>query len=50
MTAASRFNGRVCLVTGSARGIGLATARRLAEEGATVFGLDIHEPAEDVPA
>ena len=49
MTAASRFNGRVCLVTGSAQGIGLATARRLAEEGATVFGLDIHKPAEDIP-
>lgn len=47
--SASRFNGRVCLVTGSAQGIGLATARRLAEEGATVFGLDVHKPAEDVP-
>ncbi len=46
---ASRFNGSVCLVTGSAQGIGLATARRLAEEGATVFGLDIHKPAEEVP-
>lgn len=46
---ASRFNGRVCLVTGSAQGIGLATARRLAEDGATVFGLDLHKPAEDVP-
>ena len=49
MTAVPRFNGRVCLVTGSAQGIGLATARRLAEEGATVFGLDIHKPAEDIP-
>jgi NAD(P)-dependent dehydrogenase (short-subunit alcohol dehydrogenase family) len=46
---ASRFNGSVCLVTGSAQGIGLATARRLAEEGATVFGLDVHKPAEDIP-
>ncbi len=46
---ASRFNGSVCLVTGSAQGIGLATARRLAEEGATVFGLDVQKPAEDVP-
>jgi len=32
---ASRFNGSVCLVTGSAQGIGPATARRLAAEGAT---------------
>jgi NAD(P)-dependent dehydrogenase (short-subunit alcohol dehydrogenase family) len=46
---ASRFNGSVCLVTGSAQGIGLATARRLAEEGATVFGLDVHKPTEDIP-
>lgn len=46
---ASRLNGKVCLVTGSAQGIGLATARRLAEEGATVFGLDLQKPAEDIP-
>jgi NAD(P)-dependent dehydrogenase (short-subunit alcohol dehydrogenase family) len=46
---ASRFNGSVCLVTGSALGIGLATARRLAEEGATVFGLDVREPSQDLP-
>jgi len=37
------------LVTGSSQGIGLATARRLAEEGATVFGLDVREPTENVP-
>lgn len=45
----TRFTGKTCLVTGSAQGIGLATARRLAQEGATVFGLDVHEPSEDVP-
>jgi NAD(P)-dependent dehydrogenase (short-subunit alcohol dehydrogenase family) len=44
----TRFTGKTCLVTGSAQGIGLATARRLAVEGATVIGMDIHEPSEDV--
>ena len=34
------MEGRVCLVTGAARGIGAATARRLAEEGATVWASD----------
>lgn len=32
----SRFEGRVAIVTGSSRGIGLATATRLAREGARV--------------
>src|SRR5208283_726132 len=31
-----RFPGRVAIVTGSSRGIGLAIARRLVEEGARV--------------
>src|ERR1700739_3021170 len=31
------MNGRVCLVTGSTHGIGLATARSLAAMGATVL-------------
>ena len=44
----SRFNGKVAMVTGSSQGIGLAIVRRLAEEGATVFGLDIRKPTEQV--
>ena len=31
------LTGKICLVTGSSRGIGFATARRLAEEGAFVY-------------
>lgn len=32
-----RFEGKVALITGAARGMGLAVAQRLAEEGATVW-------------
>jgi len=46
---ATRFEGRVCLVTGSSQGIGLETARRLAAEGGTVYGLDLQAPTEELP-
>ena len=36
-----RFEGKVAVVTGGARGLGAATARRLAAEGATVVVVDV---------
>ena len=39
-----RLDGRIALVTGSARGIGEAIARRLCQEGARVWIADIDEP------
>jgi len=41
-----RMTNRVCLVTGAASGIGLATARLLREEGARVAGVDL-DPAPE---
>lgn len=42
------LEGKVALVTGSARGIGLATARRLVQEGASVICLDVPAMAEEL--
>ncbi|MEV7346372.1 SDR family NAD(P)-dependent oxidoreductase [Streptomyces sp. NPDC093544] len=41
MTAMRRFEGYGVLITGAARGIGAATARRLAEEGGQVLVTDV---------
>lgn len=38
----TRFDGKVAFVTGAASGIGLATATRLASEGARVYASDIN--------
>ncbi len=43
---AGRLERRVCVITGAARGIGAETARRFAEEGAVVVGVDLATGAE----
>ena len=40
-----RFDGRIAVVTGAARGIGFGTATRFAEEGAAVAVVDLDESA-----
>ena len=45
---APRFAGRTVAVTGAASGIGAATARRFADEGARVLALDVRAPETDL--
>ncbi|MFD5813501.1 SDR family NAD(P)-dependent oxidoreductase [Streptomyces sp. NPDC127038] len=47
MTATRRFEGYGVLITGAARGIGAATARRLAAEGARVLVTDVDPAAAE---
>lgn len=43
-----RFEGRTAVVTGAGHGIGEATARRLAAEGANVLCVDLHDRGQEV--
>ena len=40
-TARLRFDGKICIVTGAANGIGLGVVTALAQEGARVYGFDV---------
>ena len=45
-----RIQGRIAVITGAAAGIGLASARRFAAEGALVTILDVQKPSDALRA
>lgn len=43
----NRVSGKVAIITGGARGLGAASAKRLAEEGAQIVLTDVREELGD---
>ena len=43
---AGRLEGKVCVITGAASGIGAESARLFAAEGARVVGIDLNDDSE----
>jgi NAD(P)-dependent dehydrogenase (short-subunit alcohol dehydrogenase family) len=48
MTGKNYWEGRFCIVTGAASGIGLATSKMLIAQGATVLGLDKSDESDSI--
>ena len=47
---AQRLEGRVAVITGAGSGIGLATAKRLASEGAKIVAVDMNAESGEAAA